>query len=157
MSGGQNGVFHLGAPAISGNGSDKIEWIGHAYTCTLGLSAVDAKSTKVAISCGKPGDDAPDSFLTGQLRNRVIEAADANLTGRSYNPDEAKQLENAWRWPADTIHHATPAELSSGAMKQAMKNMEATARAEDAAEYHDDVPAAPYRAQQGSGGNPWAK
>ena len=67
VSGGQNGVFHLGAPAISGNGSDKIEWIGHAYTCTLGLSAVDAKSTKVAISCGKPGDDAPDSFLTGQL------------------------------------------------------------------------------------------
>lgn len=106
--------------------------ISRGTSCTLTLSPVDAKATKVAVSCGKADDDVNTSFLTRTQRTKVIEAVDATLTNRSYDPERDERGQPASNWPADTIRHATPADVSAGAMKQLASNMQAMARVERA-------------------------
>jgi hypothetical protein len=129
VSGGDHGIFHQGVPTITGNGTDQVTWMGRSTTCTLKLSALDANSTKVAASCGKSDSSADGadvlSWSSGQLRNRVIEAVDATLTGRAYDPDRAEEGQTAANWPADTVDHATAGEVVNNHLKQLPANMAA--------------------------------
>lgn len=145
VTGGEHGVFHQGVPTMTGNGSDLVSWVGKATTCTFRLTPVDAQSTKIAASCNQSGVDAENadvsSWASGELRKRVIEAVDATLTGRPYNPDRAEEGITASNWPADTVDHASAMDVVDNHTKKLPDNMKQMEQAQQMSANVPDQPA----------------
>jgi len=155
--------FQQGSPEISGNGIDRISWSAPGYaaqSCALKLAALSPKATRVAVSCGHDGDDSLTSMVTGEERNAVIEAIDANLTDRAFDPSRARG-QTAWRWPADPVRHATMAAAVGDNLQQGLEAAASVASAQreaDAAQRqyerdhaNDPPPSAPPAAPQSFG------
>lgn len=98
----RDGAFH-GLPVnVHGDGLADLRWDSGGQACTLKLTRLAEASTRVAVAC-----TGVDSASAGHLRDRVIELAEATLTGRAFNPQKADGA-TAYRWPAQPERLARP-------------------------------------------------
>ncbi|WP_315763645.1 hypothetical protein [Sphingomonas sp. Y38-1Y] len=110
----------------SGNGKSEVRWDtgmkGSGRGCTILIAPVEGGRTQLDMTCPNIGEGAAAGLTTVMRRNKMIELADATMTGRAYDAERARGA-TAAKWPKDDVEHGTIFDAQSEAFQMQAEEM----------------------------------